>query len=1115
MLASVIGRRYIPKGEIGRGGMGTVYRVYDRITDKHIALKQVTDTGSIEFQDRPKLDNDVRLALANEFKVLASLRHPNIIAVLDYGFDEQNLPYFTMPYIDDADDILLTSVSVSFETKLSLWMQMLQASVYLHRRNVLHRDLKPANVLVKDGQVKIMDFGLSIRTVDTSQELDPNDTIAGTLAYLSPEVLQGEMPTESADLYAIGLIVYEMLTGVYPFDKNNMTNLITEVLTKAPDFSGLSLAPELIDILGKMLEKNPNDRYQQAVHVIQDLTDALGMPPMPETRAIRESFLQAAELVGREQEIRILTDALQRATDSSGSVWMVGGESGVGKSRLVEEVRTRALVNGFLVLRGQAVSNGKRIYQVWHDILRELAIYTDVTEDEARVLQEIDPALVNTLEHDITSTVIDAQDAQQRLFEITASMLKRLSQPIMLILEDLQWEGSESFALLRYLNTHITPAYPIFVLGNYRNDEYPTLPDELSSVNVLEINRLSSDAIANLSASMLGDDVGRRDSIVSLLERETEGNAFFIVEVVRALAENAGQLDLIGQMTLPQNVFAEGVRTVIQRRLEKVPVDHLPLLKLVAVAGRYIDYELVKYLADGFDTNIDMWLNAGADVAILEVVDGQWRFAHDKLRERTLADLSEEECPRLHKEVAEAIEICHADDVTTYQQLDYLWGMAGDIVRETFYAAASGEIELQSNANDSAAQYFKRAMACLEQLPHYPDKVRRQLTLQILLSVALTASRGYSATEVEESYQVAHQLSLEVGETPFIFRALYGITSSYSSRGELNKAEQYADNLLQMAEYMPIEYQLMAHNIKASINLRQGINNNGAHHFEFVVKHYDSKQHAPLGIRYGQDPGLAAWSFGSMAWMQMGNLQRAQEWSDNAFKLADTLAYPFANIFALYYAGTIAQQIKRDWQAMQEYANRTLHIAKQYNYPFFQAMALMSLGKALGMLADKPDDLLAGIDTFEQGLDLWASLGAPRDNANWLGVSSELYIETGEYVKALNLIDKVINLSLATGEGFIIAEYYRLKGIVLIQVGAPSDEIEEALFHAIELANEKHMHLLGFRSAVTLSDYWVAQGEYQQAYDLLNEKSPVFEQYTELVDTQLAQSLLEKVADKL
>src|SRR5262249_1280627 len=142
---------------------------------------------------------------------------------------------------------------------------------------------------------------------------------------------------------------------------------------------------------------------------------------------------------------------------------------------------------------------------------------------------------------------------------------------------------------------------------------------------------------------MLGD-AGRHEQIVSLLQRETEGNVFFIVEIVRALAEEAGQLDNVGRMTLPRTIFAQGIKTVVQRRLARVPASARPLLEVAAVAGRELDLQVLKLVgAASLETSdstsqIESWLNACADATVLEVQDNRWRFTHDKLREGLLND---------------------------------------------------------------------------------------------------------------------------------------------------------------------------------------------------------------------------------------------------------------------------------------------------------------------------------------------------------------------------------------------------------------------------------------------------------------------------------------------
>src|SRR5690606_9397425 len=167
----IIGGRYQLLEMIGSGSMGTVYQASDRLTGQMVALKQVkVAVEQLEYGSRSSTA-DSNLTLAQEFKILASLRHPNIISVLDYGFERSQddlrpsssrQPYVTMELLTNASDLLETAENLPFETKIDLLIQTLQALVYLHRRNVLHRDLKAKNVLVVDGQVKVLDFGLSI-----------------------------------------------------------------------------------------------------------------------------------------------------------------------------------------------------------------------------------------------------------------------------------------------------------------------------------------------------------------------------------------------------------------------------------------------------------------------------------------------------------------------------------------------------------------------------------------------------------------------------------------------------------------------------------------------------------------------------------------------------------------------------------------------------------------------------------------------------------------------------------------------------------------------------------------------------------------------------------------
>ncbi|MBC8099660.1 MAG: serine/threonine protein kinase, partial [Armatimonadetes bacterium] len=312
--SQLIGRRYLLGELLGQGGMGVVYDATDRLTGQAVALKRVLSAQRPAAPAVSHHSTDLRLALASEFKVLASLRHPHIISVLDYGFDDQNQPFLTLELLRDHRTIIEWGAALPIAERVRLLMQMLEALAYLHRRGILHRDLKPANVMVMDGQVKVLDFGLALLRSDV-----PEESVVGTLTYLAPEVLMGERASQASDLYAVGVLAYELLVGRHPFATANITDLMLAVISADVDLTPLTdllVTPEdesspLPPIIQRLLAKQPAERYQDAAQVLLDFSAALRQPTPRESIAIRESFLQAAKFVGRQAEYTQLTAALE------------------------------------------------------------------------------------------------------------------------------------------------------------------------------------------------------------------------------------------------------------------------------------------------------------------------------------------------------------------------------------------------------------------------------------------------------------------------------------------------------------------------------------------------------------------------------------------------------------------------------------------------------------------------------------------------------------------------------------------------------------------------------------------------------------------------------------
>lgn len=1108
---TTVGRRYVIYNRLGQGGMGGVYRALDRLTGQEVALKRVTAPAEqLSFASKTKT-SDFRLALAHEFQTLASLRHPNIISVLDYGFEygadaSARQPYFTMDLLHNAQTILNAARFLPLLGKVNMLVQTLQALAYLHRRGILHRDLKPGNVMVIGGQVRVLDFGLSVERQHSHQD---EDQVVGTLPYMAPEVLQGKDASEAADLYAIGVMAYELFAGRHPFNLSDITGFITETVNKPPDVASLDVSPEIAMLLSQLLAKVPAERPASANDVIVALSKASGQAVPAETVAIRESFLQAARLAGREAEMEQFGKVLDDTIGGKGGAWLVGGESGVGKSRLLDELRTLALVKGAVVLRSQSVSEGGGLYQVWRNTLHWLCLLTDLNDHEASVLKALVPDIAGILGREVADAPeLDPQGTQQRLFGVVADVFRRQGQPVVVILEDMHWASSESLALFNVI-TPLTGTLPVLLIANYRDDERPTLPNELPGVQVFKLSRLSEEGIAQLSESMLGT-AGTQPQVVNLLQRETEGNVFFLVEVVRALAEDAGQLDLVGRKTLPEKIFAGGIQNVVERRLQRVPAEAYALLQVAAVAGRQLDLDVLRsVVAKGAlplpaDFSLEVWLTACSDAAVLDVQDDRWRFVHDKLREGIVGKLSDEQGRAQHRQVAEAIEQVYATTLEAQAApLTYHWGAAGEVVKEMQYASMAGTQALRSNANAEAIHYFSRALDILKTFPPSPELIGQELQLQLALATPMVATLGYTSPKVQETFLRARELCEMIGEVPQLGQALFGLGGFYMVRAEHTTSMGFEEQILRMGEKTGDPMLLMlGHWGVGLLQMYMGQLESARQHFEQVLAIYDPAKFGAIAIIF-QDPQVTIYSWMTWALWLMGYFDQAAKSAEQAVRWSRESNHLFSRGFGL---GLTAgyHQMRRDQPAMDAIIDETLALGQEHNL-----VAILMTGLFLkGWLLAQAGIAEQGAGLMTQGLQVAAMIGQNVLVPHYMALQAQALGKLGQLEEALTTLDKAFERVEQSSECYFEPEMHRIRGDLLAQKGAPAAWIEQHYQKAIEVAQKHGSRALELRATVSLARLWQDKRR-DEAHAMLNTIYAWFTEGHDCADLQDARVLLD------
>lgn len=263
--------KYTIVERIGRGGMGYVYRAVDPFLKRDVALKTMLKDVSE--------DPDLRSRFVREAQSAGGLRHPNIVTIYDLGEDEEGCPFIAMEFLTgtDLEQIIKNKVELTLSKKLDILIQTSIGLGFAHNNGIVHRDIKPANIrLLDNGDVKIMDFGIA---KISASHFTKTGMIMGTPHYMAPEQIRGEKVDGRADIFSLGVVLYELLTFRKPFPGDNPTTVLFKIIHAEPDAltDAQFVPPEGLDeVIQKALAKNQEDRYQTCDELTDDLIQVLG-----------------------------------------------------------------------------------------------------------------------------------------------------------------------------------------------------------------------------------------------------------------------------------------------------------------------------------------------------------------------------------------------------------------------------------------------------------------------------------------------------------------------------------------------------------------------------------------------------------------------------------------------------------------------------------------------------------------------------------------------------------------------------------------------------------------------------------------------------------------------
>lgn len=770
--------RYEDLSLLGKGSLSRVYRARDRETNTWIALK-VLD-GDIQRGSQENLAH-----FQHETETLAALDNQHIVRLLDSGNFEGTF-FLALEYLQGKTlkswMIKQGKAVKDISFPLAVIRQIAEGLSDAHKRGILHRDIKPSNIMIlennggnhkgdgsetvcPDGRAKILDFSIA-RLVDFARFLS-HQKILSSFYYMSPEQagLLKQPIDARADLYSLGVLSYELLCGRLPYQGGDPASLLHEHLTRTadpPSRRNPAVPEDLSRIVEQLMAKLPEERYPTADGLLDDLQAVQeGMGRTQICVSLPGSFpseppRKNVPLLERDEELTFLEGIFLGAKRNHGSLLLIEGEAGVGKTRLVEEFRKRAERKGALFLYSKCDEHRHRVpYQPFQKALEHLSETFRAWPGEKRkrfekrilgslkepgaVLQELAPEWKTLFPFLPSVPELDPEKARERLQEALARFFSHIGDaksPLVLILDDLQWAEEESVHTLFRIVEELLRK-PFFTIGLYREEDVD------SKAHLLRLRRLARERPGRVSLLRLPPlrPEGVRTLVCEALEihgqgyralyeevfRASQGNPFFIQEILQALAEKKVLLknplngswsydsEGLGHAALSTNVI-----DLILRRIQSLSKETRRILSLCSALGAGFRFEHLlplsgmteKELLDHLDVCVHMQFLREAET---EEERTLYQFVHDRIREAINTRIPESEKKEIHRRIGEQLEI--GTDQTKGQgvfDLAHHFLLAEDPARALPYLIKAGDRARVQAAHREAVHYYEEALKTLD-----------------------------------------------------------------------------------------------------------------------------------------------------------------------------------------------------------------------------------------------------------------------------------------------------------------------------------------------------------------------------------------------------------------
>ena len=1107
--------------QLGAGGMGEVYRAQDARLARSIALKVIRRAL---VGDEAALDR-----LLREATLASALNHPNIVTIYETGVFGTDR-YVAMELIEGTTLRSAATEGIPLSRAVAIARQIAEALAVAHAAQIIHRDIKPENVMVRpDGYVKLLDFGLARLHQDTvtahSTGIAATETglVLGTVGYMAPEQARGERITPEADVFALGILLYEISTGRHPFIAASQVGTLHALLWETPEPPSLinpELPRALDQLILEMLQKDARLR-PGAGEVMFRLNIAHDSSVAVALSSVKVAPRRAAvdpNLVGRESEMADLLQEFDRAKRGKGRLISISAEAGMGKTTLMDAYLRHLEESGEAVRIGRGRCSerlaGTEAYLPVLELLDSLQ-HNEQLGSLSRLIRALAPSwyvqIIPSSENDSSAARLAAETtggSQERLKREISALIEEVSrmQPVILCLDDVQWADPSTTDLISYLARRIQTTRLLIIttsraseLAQNRHPFLPTKLDLISRGLCREIvpSYLDVQAIEKYIALQFPEHAFP-GGFAAMIHERTEGSPLFMADVLRDLRrrqlvrQQDGRWVIEGDLSTLEDELPRSVMSLIQRKLEALDDGDRRLLTAASVQGLDFDSAIVALALGQAEHEVEDRLERlEREHALVRFVDEyecpdrsltlRYRFAHH-LYHNTISDsLRITRRVALSKVIADGLIARLAGKADNAADIAVILETARDNVRAAEYwnKAAQGAARLYAHAE--TARLAQRGLDLLAAEPDTPQRAAAELDLQMTYGLAIKTSQGYAMSAVGSAYARARELCRKVEDPARVVPVLIGLSAHHIVSGEIRVAHEISLEMLELFKRLGDPHlEMIAEWSVGAALFHRGDLEESHQRLERGLSLYDPAFHRPRVWQTGIEPGIFCRCELSRTLTLRGFPEKGLACVQQAVAEARSIDHPQPLAFALLFE-IFAHLAMRNSREIQRTYDQLAVVCHAHGIAQEMQWAAPLCGRAHIDLGDTR----RGLRVIEEGLQTHTTSRSALLRPYYFVMFAEALMRSEHYERAQRALDEAAQAAEATGQHAYDAEYARIQAELISARGGPDGRAEEMHRSALATAQRQGARWLELRAARSYAHFLVSHQRQSEARAVL------------------------------